>query len=73
MPTTKHRVNVSLSDPLERALAYLARRDRVPQATKAADLLKLAIEIEEDGAWDRLAQARDTKKARFVSHAKAWS
>ena len=73
MPTTKHRINVSLSNPLEKALLYLAKRDRVPQATKAADLLKLAVEIEEDSAWDRMAQVRDTKKARYVSHAKAWS
>ncbi len=73
MPTTKHRINVSLSDPLEQALLYLAKRDRVPQATKAADLLKLAVEIEEDTVWDRLAQSRDTKKARYVSHANAWS
>ena len=73
MPTIKHRINVSLSDPLEKALIYLAKRDRVPQATKAADLLKLAIEIEEDSAWDRMASARDTKKARYVTHTKAWS
>ena len=72
MPTLKHRVNISLSDQLEKALMFLAKRDRVPQATKAADLLQKAIEIEEDSAWDRLANIRDTKKARYVSHEKAW-
>ena len=73
MATLKKRINISLPDMEERALAILAKRDRVPAATKARELLSLALEIEEDEVWDSLASARDTPKARFVSHAKAWS
>lgn len=73
MPTTKTRINISLSDDIRDAIAKLARRDHVPQATKAARLLEAALEVEEDQVWDELAQKRDTNKARYLSHHKTWS
>ena len=73
MPTTKTRINISLSDSLRGALAKLARRDRVPAATKAARLLEMALEIEEDQTWETIAQKRDSKNARYLSHKQAWS
>jgi hypothetical protein len=73
MPTTKKRVIISISKPVERALELLAKRDQVPQATKAGHLLETALELEEDRVWDQVATARDTKSARFVSHKKAWA
>ena len=73
MPTTKKRVNISISKPLEEALEKLARRDQVPEATKAAELLQAAIELDEDQVWDAVASKRDTKNTKFVSHKKAWA
>jgi len=72
MPTTKSRLNISLSDEMKVALKKLAMRDRIPEATKAARLIEIALEVEEDQVWNTLAAKRDTKKARFVSHRKAW-
>lgn len=73
MATTKKRIIVTLSKPVERALELLAERDQIPQATKASHLLETALELEEDRVWDRVASGRDTKNARFVSHKKAWA
>ena len=73
MPTTKKRINISLPTDVEASLAKLAERDDVPQATKAVYLLKLAIEIDEDDVFNSMAQERDTKGAKFVSHKKAWA
>ena len=73
MATLKRRINVSLPKDLDHALTRIALRDQVPQATKAADLLRLALEIEEDIVWDKLAKERDTRKAKFISHNKAWA
>lgn len=73
MSTTKKRINISISKSLDEALGKLSKRDQVPQATKAAELLRLAIEIEEDQIWDEIASKRDTKKAKFISHKKAWN
>ncbi|MEK7218467.1 MAG: hypothetical protein AAB728_03300 [Patescibacteria group bacterium] len=72
MPTSKKRMNLSLPPDVEEALARLAKRDRVPQATKALYLLRLALEIEEDDMLNALASERDVPGAKFVSHAKVW-
>ncbi len=72
MPTLKKRINITLPEDIERALARAAHRDMVPEATKATALLRFALEIEEDGLWETLAQTRDKKNACFVSHKQAW-
>ena len=72
MPTAKTRINVTIPPDVERVLSRIAERDAIPPATKAAHLIQLALEIEEDEAWDALARRRDTAKARFVSHRRAW-
>ncbi len=72
MATSKKRINISVSKELDTILGKLAKRDQIPQATKAEHLLRMALEIEEDHVLDELAAKRDTKTARFVSHAAAW-
>lgn len=72
MPTTKSRINISLPADVKRALARIAKRDQMPTATKAGQLLEVALEMEEDQAWDRIAAARDRKNAKFVSHKDAF-
>src|SRR3989338_8849364 len=64
MPTTKSRLNISLSNEMKVALRKLAMRDRVPEATKAVRLIETALETEEDQIWDTLAAKRDAKKTR---------
>jgi predicted DNA-binding protein len=73
MPTIKKRLNISLSLDLENILKMSAKRDGVPQATKAAELLMLALEIEEDAKFGILVKDRiNTKKSEFVSHEQTW-
>ena len=72
MLTIKARINISLPDETRDALIKLARRDHIPQATKAARLLETALELEEDQIWDAIAKQRDIKNARYLSHDKAW-
>lgn len=73
MSTVKKRINLSIGSDIEEMLALIAKRDQVPQATKAADLLRVALEIEEDQVWADIAEKRDKSNARFVSHEKAWA
>ncbi|MFA5997765.1 MAG: hypothetical protein WC791_04790 [Candidatus Paceibacterota bacterium] len=73
MTTIKKRINLSIGSDVEKMLSILAKRDAVPQATKATELLRLALEIEEDQVWANVAGVRDTKSARFISHEKAWA
>ena len=75
MTTKQPRVKVILEQPLYEALSRLARRDGVSLSLKARDLLKAALEIEEDVVLARFAgeceRSFDRKKA--FSHAKAWA
>lgn len=58
---------------MENILAKLAKRDDVPQATKAAELIRVAIEIEEDHVFDIIASERDKSEAKLIPHKKAWA
>ena len=58
---------------MENILAKLAKRDQVPQATKAAELIRIGVEIEEDEYFDIIASNRDKKGVKSVSHKKAWA
>ena len=73
MTTIKKRINISLSSSLDTMLSRIAKRDNMPQATKAVYLLGLALEIEEDIAFDKMASERDTKNAHFLTHKQAWA
>ena len=72
MPTTKRRLNISLSSETDLMVRQLAKRDYVPEATKVSQLLEVALEIDEDAVWDAVAAKRDKKNAKFLSHKKAW-
>jgi hypothetical protein len=73
MPTMKKRMNISLPKDVNAAIGKLALRDDLPPATKAIDLIKIALEIEEDQIWDSLASSRDKKSATFIMHDQVWS
>lgn len=73
MATIKKRINVSVSKEMDTALGRLAKRDQVPQATKAEHLLRLALELEEDQVLNDIAHRRDSDDGSvFVSHTSAW-
>ena len=72
MPTTKRRLNISLSTEIDLMVRRLAKRDYIPEATKVSQLLEVALEIDEDSAWNVTAAMRDKKNAKFLSHKKAW-
>jgi len=72
MPTTKKRINISVSKGVNDTLERLAKRDQMPQATKAEHLLTMALELEEDEVLNAIASKRDRNTSKFVSHASAW-
>ena len=66
MSTPKSRINISLPDDVNEVLEGLAKRDKMPTATKAERLLELALELEEDEYWNQVAIKRDTKNAKYI-------
>lgn len=74
MPTDKKRVNVTLTKPMYTALSQLAKRDDVPFATKAAQLLEEALELQEDIVFGNLARQRELKgDVSYIPHEQVWA
>ncbi len=73
MPTTKKRLNLSLPKWMEEALIQLAKKDEMPLSTKAVELLKEAIELQEDIYFSQLVDERIANNKGFISHEEAWS
>lgn len=72
MATSKHRINLSVPRTIDRALQRLAvRRDR-SVATTALDLITQALELDEDTVLQRIAETRDRKGVKYVSHRDVW-
>jgi predicted DNA-binding protein len=75
MPAKNPRINVVLDPPLFKKVQFLAEKDGVSLSTKVRDLLKDAMEIQEDIYLADLAEKRektlDPRKA--LSHEDTWS
>jgi hypothetical protein len=72
MATTKTRLQISLSKDEGRFLSTLAKRDQMPRATKASQLVRIAMEIEEDFALSKLAEGRDVPGVKWINHDDFW-
>ena len=60
MPSQKLRINVVLDAPLFKNVQFLAEKDGVSLSTKVRDLLKVAMEIQEDIILAAFAEARES-------------
>lgn len=74
MPARNPRVNVVLEKPLYEAARRLARRDGMSVSSKVRDLVREALEVEEDialGAWAERRE-RTFESARALTHQQVW-
>lgn len=74
MPAKNPRINVVLEEPLYNSIERLAKKEGVSLSLKVRDLVKEALEIEEDIALSRFAEAREKtfKKAKALRHSEVW-
>ena len=72
MATTKRRLNITLSPEVDKLLTHIAKRDKVPEATKVSELLNISLALEEDKAFTLLAEKRLKEKTKKVSHKEVW-
>jgi hypothetical protein len=69
----KNRINVSFSAEETRALLRISKRDELPVATKVAQLVRFALELEEDKYFSKLSDERLEHNTKpNVTHAEAW-
>ena len=74
MPVKNPRINVVLEKPLYHTIERLASRDGVSLSLKVRDLVKEALEIEEDIALSSFAEQREKTlvKSRALKHHEVW-
>jgi hypothetical protein len=74
MPTKNPRVNVVLEKPLYTNVERLAKRDGVSLSLKVRDLLREALEMEEDISLAKFAETREKSFSRKKSlkHEEVW-
>lgn len=74
MPTKNPRVNVVLEKPLYEAVRRLAEKEDVSLSLKVRDLVREALEAEEDAALAQFAEEREKsfKRSRALTHKQVW-
>ncbi len=75
MPSQNPRINVVLNNLLYQNVRLLAEKDNVSLSAKVRDLLKEALEIQEDIALSAFAEKREQSwnDSKALSHDDVWS
>ncbi len=75
MPAKNPRINVVLNDYLYQEICLLAKKDNVSLSAKVKDLLKEALETQEDIYLAKLAEEREKSwdDSTALSHEDIWS
>jgi hypothetical protein len=74
MPVKNPRINVVLEKPLYSTIERLASREGISLSLKVRDLVKEALEIEEDIALSVFAEKREKTftKSKALKHNEVW-
>jgi hypothetical protein len=74
MPVKNPRINVVFEKPLYNSIEKLASRDGVSLSLKVRDLVKEALEIEEDIVLSAFAEERERtlSKSKALKHHEVW-
>ncbi len=74
MPTKNPRINVVVDPPLYELIEQLAEKQGVSMSLVTRDLIKKALEMEEDVALGQLAAEREASydKDTALSHEDVW-
>jgi len=75
MPAKNPRINVVLDDSIYRDVKFLAEKDGVSLSSKVKDLIKDALEIQEDIYLASFAEEREKTldESSTLSHEDVWS
>ncbi len=74
MPVKNPRINVVLEKPLYNTIERLAAREGISLSLKVRDLVKEALEIEEDLSLSAFAEKRERTitKEKSLKHNEVW-
>ena len=72
MPTTKHRISITPDEELFDALEALSKKRGRALSSVSLELIKRAMEFEEDFHFSKVADERLAKKEQRIPHSRAW-
>jgi hypothetical protein len=74
MPTKNPRINIVLEKPLYKSVRHLAEKEGISLSLKARDLIKKALEMEEDIALASFAEKREQtfSRTKALKHSEVW-
>ena len=72
MSALRKRTLVTLPQEVKNAIEIIAKRENKSISRTAAELIELALMIEEDFALDEIAKERTRKQHRLLSHDEVW-
>lgn len=74
MPTKNPRVNVVLEKPLYESVRQLAKKEQISLSLKIRDLVREALEAQEDAALAQFAEEREKtfRRSHALTHKQAW-
>lgn len=73
MPTQNPRINVVLDKSLYKNIQLLAEKDNVSLSAKVKDLIREALEVQEDMSLAAFAEEREaTLNKNTLSHEEVW-
>jgi predicted DNA-binding protein len=72
MPTTKKRLNLTLPKDIEMHIDGMAKAEGVPAGKIAIELIKIALELEDDAYFAKKAEERAKKKNKLIPQDEAW-
>lgn len=74
MPTKNPRVNVVLEKPLYDSVRRLAEKEQISLSLKIRDLVREALEVQEDAALAEFAEEREKtfRRSRALTHKQVW-
>ena len=72
MATKNPRINVTLEPGIAGLMSDMAHEEHVSVSTFARELILEALERREDRALSAIAESRDTKGRKTISHKDAW-
>lgn len=75
MPTKNPRINVVLDKLLYKNIQFLAKKDGVSLSTKLRDLIRDALDIQEDLHLAGIAEKREKsfKESMALTHEQVWT
>lgn len=72
MPTKNPRINITFEEATALLLVQLAKQNHQSVSSMAKELILEALERREDLVLSAIAEARDSKDAKRLSHQDAW-